>query len=445
MAWLTSKRLSAVFGVGEFRALWAAELLSLGGDQLARVAVAVLVYGRTGSAAWAAFAYALTFLPALVGGALLSWPADRYRRRAVLVAADLVRAAGVAGMAVPGVPLWVLCVLLTGVVLVGAPFTAAQGALLPEVLPGELYQRGLAIRQVTSQTVQLAGFGAGGLLAAASPSVALLIDAVTFLASAAIIRAGVADRPRPAAAPSAGADPPTATDPSSATDPPTATDPSSATEPPTATDAGAAAETETSGAGGRAVVRVFGDPRRRVLVLLAWTVGWYVVPEALAAPYAASLGTGPASVGLLMAADPLGSVVGAWAFVRFVPDDVRDGLIGVLAVAAGLPLIACVLGPGLPATLALWALSGSASTAYLLQAQATFVRSTPASERGRAIGFAASGLVAAQGVAVLSGGVLAGLMTPPQAVAAAGGIGAACAAIGALAWRRVLTNSCCAR
>jgi hypothetical protein len=41
-----------VLAIREFRALWAAELLSVAGDQLARVGLAVLVYGRTGSAGW---------------------------------------------------------------------------------------------------------------------------------------------------------------------------------------------------------------------------------------------------------------------------------------------------------------------------------------------------------------------------------------------------------
>ena len=53
--------------------------VSVAGDQLARVALTVLVYGRTGSAAWAAATYALTFLPALLGGVLLGGLADRYR------------------------------------------------------------------------------------------------------------------------------------------------------------------------------------------------------------------------------------------------------------------------------------------------------------------------------------------------------------------------------
>jgi hypothetical protein len=35
-----------VFAIGEFRALWSAQVLSFAGDQFAQVAIAILVYGR---------------------------------------------------------------------------------------------------------------------------------------------------------------------------------------------------------------------------------------------------------------------------------------------------------------------------------------------------------------------------------------------------------------
>lgn len=387
--------LGEVFRVPEFRWLWGAEVLSVAGDQLARVALAVLVYGRTGSAVQAAGVYALTFLPALAGGVLLSGLADRHRRREVMVAADLLRAVLVAAMAIPGLPLPALAVLLVLVVLLGAPFTAAQGALLPEILPGDRYERGLAVRQITGQSAQLLGFTTGGVLVAAiRPGPALLADAATFAVSAALIRFGLADRPRPAA-----------------------------------TGSAAPGEAGT----GSAVRGILRDPRRRALLALAWLVGWYVVPEALAAPYAAQAGAGPAAVGLLMAADPLGSVAGAWLFVRHVPARLRERLVGVLAVGAALPLLPCLLRPGIGWTVLLWSLSGMASAAYLLQAQAGFVRATPPGERGRAIGVAASGLVAAQGVAVLAGGWLAEVWGAAAAVTAAAAAGAVLCAAGAVA------------
>ncbi|HEY7592819.1 MAG TPA: MFS transporter, partial [Actinophytocola sp.] len=69
---------SAVLAVPEFRALWLAEAQSVFGDQLAKVALTILVYDRTGSALLAATAYALTFLSALAGGLGLSQLADRF-------------------------------------------------------------------------------------------------------------------------------------------------------------------------------------------------------------------------------------------------------------------------------------------------------------------------------------------------------------------------------
>src|SRR6266498_2491554 len=139
-----------VLAVREFRALWVADLLSVAGDQLARVGLAVLVYARTGSAAWTALAYVLTFLPALVGGGSL---ADRFPRRGLMVGVDLIRAV-LAGLMVLPVPLPVLFVLVFLVAAGGAPVTKAQQALLPAIL-GDRYFTGLSVWTVTSQVARV--------------------------------------------------------------------------------------------------------------------------------------------------------------------------------------------------------------------------------------------------------------------------------------------------
>src|SRR5690242_6808881 len=90
------------FAVGEFRALWVAELFSQMGDQFARVALAVLVYQRTSSALLTGLVYALTYVPSFVGGVLLSGLADRHPRREVVFTVDLLRAVLVGLMAIPG-------------------------------------------------------------------------------------------------------------------------------------------------------------------------------------------------------------------------------------------------------------------------------------------------------------------------------------------------------
>src|SRR5918992_385903 len=63
-----------VFAIGEFRTLWLAQALSYIGDQLAQVALAILVYHRTGSPLLTAVTYALTYLPPIVGGPVPSAP-----------------------------------------------------------------------------------------------------------------------------------------------------------------------------------------------------------------------------------------------------------------------------------------------------------------------------------------------------------------------------------
>src|SRR5690349_24839916 len=115
-----------VFAVAEFRALWAAQMLSVAGDQLARVALTVLVYDRTRSALLAAVAYAASIVPVFLGGILLSGIADRRPRRQGMIACDLARVPLAALMAVPGMPVAALIVLLCALTAIGAPFGSAR-------------------------------------------------------------------------------------------------------------------------------------------------------------------------------------------------------------------------------------------------------------------------------------------------------------------------------
>jgi predicted MFS family arabinose efflux permease len=380
--------LGQVFRIPEFRALWSAELVSIAGDQLARVGLSVLVYGRTGSPLWAALTYALTFLPALAGGVLLGRLADRHPRRTVMIVCDAARAALVAVMALPGVPLPAVCALLVAVVLISPVHAAAQGALLPEIAPGVGLEKALAVRHLTNQGAQVGGFVLGGLLVAVlSPAAALGLNAATFAISALVLRLGVAARPAPM--PDGGVLP----------------------------VSGAPSWLADTREGLHTVVH---DPRRRVLVGLVWLVGCSVVPEALAVPYAEQLGLDTSAAGMLMAADPAGSVLGAWAFVRFVPERLRHAVVGPLAVAAAVPLGLCALLPGPGATVLLWGTTGACATACLVQCQADFVRATPPHVRGRAIAVAASGLVGVQGLAMLLSGWAAEVWGARAAVAMCG-------------------------
>ena len=147
---------------GEFRALWLAQVLSVAGDQLARVALTLLVFDRTHSALLAAVTFAASVVPAFIGGITLSGLADRLPRRQVMIACDLIRVVLVAVMAVSGIPIAVLVVLLFLVTLIGAPFLSARAALYPDILTGDLYVLGTAVTLTTLQFAQVLGFAVGG-------------------------------------------------------------------------------------------------------------------------------------------------------------------------------------------------------------------------------------------------------------------------------------------
>jgi predicted MFS family arabinose efflux permease len=395
-------RLGSVFRVGEFRALWTALVLSIAGDQLARVALSLLVFARTDSPALAALAYALTLLPDLLGGPLLSGLADRHRRREVMVAADVSRAVLVALMAVPGMPLVVVCVLLVVVQLLASPFNAARGAVLPAMLEGDLFVAGNTVFNITYQTGQLAGYVVGGALVAfTGTSTALFIDAATFLVSAVLVRFGLRDRP--------------------------------AAVPDSAVAGSGSTGTLTSlRAGWRLVSR---DRMLRALIALACLSGFYVVAEGLAAPYARELGGGPLTVGLLFAAFPAGNVLGMFGLLRLFPPNTRQRVVGVLAVLACAVLVVCAARPGVVGTLIVLAMAGLAAS-YQTVAAAAFVRGVPDSARGQAIGLANAGLRLSQGLGVVLAGVAAQAVLPSTVVAIFGAIGTALALLVALGYAR---------
>src|SRR5437016_1465079 len=70
-----------VFAPRAFRYLLASRVLSLLGDMFLRVALALLVFQSSHSPLLTALAYAMTFLPWVVGGPALGVFADRVPRR----------------------------------------------------------------------------------------------------------------------------------------------------------------------------------------------------------------------------------------------------------------------------------------------------------------------------------------------------------------------------
>jgi MFS family permease len=379
--------------------LFLAGVLSVAGDQLARVALSVLVFERTDSAGLTALTYALTYVPDLLFGPLLAGFADRYPRRRVMIVTDLARAVLVAAMAIQALPLLVVILLLLALQAFGSPFNAARAATLPVVLPGDHYVLGKAANDMVVQFSQVLGFGTGGLaVVAVGTSGGLLLDSATFLLSAAFIAFGVRSRPVPAQV---------------------------------SDDEPRRSYFKDLVAGTSLVART---PKLRSLVILATVAGFYVTVEGLAVPYADQINHGPEAAGLLLAASPAGAVIGMW-LITLVSPERRMRLLGPLAVAACVPLVFCALKPGLAVTVLLWGLSGLAS-AYHLPASASFVQAVPDHQRGQAFGVASTALKSSQGLGILLAGVLAERFTPASALAVMGAAGVLVAVAAGAAWRR---------
>ena len=387
----------SLFSERQFTALFIAQAISLTGDQLARVAIATLVFSETGSAFLTALIYAVTYLPWLVGGPLLGGLADRLPRRAVMVTCQLTSAVLVALMAVPGMPLIALAALLFVVILAESPFLSARASLLVDVLPDDRYVLASAMNQLTIQAAQVVGFAAGGaLIRLIGPRDALLVNALSFLVSAVLVRFGV--RVHGAIV---------------------------------SVQLGNSWERMKTGA-----KVVFGDPRLRGLVLLGWLATFWVVPEGLAAPYAKGDST---AIGLLLASQPIGSVVGGVVLSRLVRPATRLEVMGWLAVMSCLPLVFFFTTPPLPLAVGLLVISGIGTT-YNLPANAAFMQALPAERRGQAFGLVSAGLVAGQGISIALAGACAELTSPGVVIGVAGVLGVAAALSLSGAGRRFLSS-----
>ncbi|HEY2126416.1 MAG TPA: MFS transporter [Streptosporangiaceae bacterium] len=382
-----------VFRIGEFRALWIAQVLSVAGDQLARVAITLLVFEQTRSALLAAVAFAASVVPTFAGGLLLSGLADRWPRRQVMIGCDLGRAVLVGLMALPGMPLGVRVGLLVLVTLISAPFTSARAALYPDILAGDRYVLGTAVTLTTLQFAQVLGFAAGGAVTAFfGVRTALLADAATFILSALITAFWV--RPRPAA---------------------------QAGRPAT----GPAHPAGHHGRGLLAGLRlVFLTPALLTPMLFGWLAAFYNVPEGVAAPLAHSLGGGAAAVGLILAAEAFGAALGAVVFSRLVQPQRRLRWMSPLAAGSCAVLVLFVFRPTLPWALVLLMISGLCDC-YQLAANAAFVRAVPDGQRGQAFGIAQGGMSLGQGAAMILAGAAAQQFRPSLVIAAGGVLGLA--------------------
>jgi MFS family permease len=175
-----------------FRLLWIGQAASAVGDSMSGIALAFAVLGLGGSAGDLGLVLAalltsrVVFL--LAGGV---W-ADRLPRRVVMLAADAVRAGaqgGVGLLLLAGrAEIWHLGVAAAVSGLASAFFLPASSGLVPEVVSSGRLQQANALMALSRNVTDLFGPAvSGALVAIAGPGWVFLVDAGSYVASAATL------------------------------------------------------------------------------------------------------------------------------------------------------------------------------------------------------------------------------------------------------------------
>lgn len=169
--------------VRDFRYLWAAGAAGGLGSSMLVVAIPAHVYAVTGSVLATGVTLAFEHLPSLLLGPVSGVLADRWDRRRLMIATNLVHALAISVVLLARTPetIWLVYVAVLGQGVASVFFRPAARAQIPSVVgTGPTLTSANAVSAVTTGVVGLAGPPLGGLLFATSG-----VEAVVAAAAAA--------------------------------------------------------------------------------------------------------------------------------------------------------------------------------------------------------------------------------------------------------------------
>lgn len=328
-----------------FRRLFLAHAASRAGDAFNAVALVVLVFRLTGSGVGVATTVVFEVVPVILFGPLAGVVADRYPRRSVMVAADMLRAVLVGLLAVVHGEVALAYGVAFGVSVGTIAFNPAAASLVPDVVEeDELVAANTALWTVAVVAQIILAPLAGGLIAWAGVGVAFGLNAVSYLVSALLLR-GVdvaSARARLAVV-------------------------------------GWAAVRE-----GLEVVRQSQLLRRLAVVQVLASLSAGATSGLLVVLAAESLGVGPAGFGVLLACIGAGAAFGPLVLRRYVRPGDKRWLFGPYALRGCTDLTLAAVGSPLVAGGAL-ALYGVGTSTGMISYQSTLQTTVPADVRGRAL------------------------------------------------------------
>ncbi len=167
--------------------LWLGQLVSNFGDTLHYIALVVLVFQFTGQGLAVAGVVAAEVVPVLVLGPVAGVVIDRFSRKAVLIGADLFRAALVLSLVWPQ-GAWHAYVVAAGLAAGNTFFNPTIQAVIPVLTTEEQRLAANSVAWSTGRLVQIvASAVAGGLIAPIGTRAAFGVNAASFVFSAALI------------------------------------------------------------------------------------------------------------------------------------------------------------------------------------------------------------------------------------------------------------------
>ena len=179
----------AVFRHSAFTLLWTAQSISTIGSALTSLAASILVFRITGSALSVGLMLMATAAPSIFVGLIAGVFVDRFDRKRIMIAADLLRAVLVAliPFLIPfGIAWLYIIVMLSSAVT--QFYEPAHESVVPELAPDEELAAANSMMAISSFGFTTVGFAAAGLIASRfSIDAAFYLDALSFVLSAACV------------------------------------------------------------------------------------------------------------------------------------------------------------------------------------------------------------------------------------------------------------------
>ena len=180
-----------ILRIRNYRLLWLGQLISEAGDGLTNLTLLLLVNALTGSTAALAGMAIVLAIPPLTIGLVAGTYVDRFDRRRIMLASDILRGIVVLGFVLVGSAssLWLLYILAFVQSAAGTFFTPARGAILPRIVPREGLLAANSLAQATRVVSGIVGSALAGLIVGLIGTFwpAFILDSLTFFVSFALI------------------------------------------------------------------------------------------------------------------------------------------------------------------------------------------------------------------------------------------------------------------